>query len=786
MSSAAAVVSDPRLSGLTAALDRDSLLDLLTGHLPECRNGTELVDGRVVDVQYTPGKVAHVLWKLKIREHGGRTRAQLVSVKVLRGDDPAETEPDGLVRRYRGLRERSGMARTLPLSTPWLRIPSAQLLVYAFPLDPALPSLLDIMDPRAMREALHRAWQPRGVRVRRVHVDSLSYTPEARAALRFEVLCENRETGLPELRRLVGKLHGRRTAARLFAGHWAVWRGSLGRVSIAPPVGYVAVSQLSLQEFIEGRRMSDLAGSANFAGLAREAARSLAHIHSLALPLLAQRGTDKELSSVQRWIGILARLRPTQADRLGGLEERLRRELAGRIRVTGTVHADFHLANVLVGHHGVTLIDWDQAAHGDPMVDVARVLASLRVASLRVHGTLDGFTDAGEEFLRTYLERTGDDERRARLFEAAALLVAAAGPFRLQREGWAQSAESMLDEVDHALALSMNGRPVAGAPAEPVRGIPFEQCSEWALDRPYAQALLAPLVQETYGRDLEVTECHPRLRESKADRLHVRWNLKGYRGNERWRGVVEGWGLRGHSGRGLLRRLSAANAALAAHPYALRLPEPLGHLDSLSLIASVSPDGEPVVRMLATPHEAEAVERLGRAIAGLHSLDIELGKERETGRELRTVRRRVERIPAHTPAGAFARELIRRLEPLLDAIGERRLPVVIGLSLRHLRVGPAGVSVALVDDVVSGEPALAAADLLAQFRARALERAEPASAAATFATAYTAAGGVPQHELAVFEALLLLAKACLKKEGRRDPLVGPLLQAASERLDTVF
>jgi hypothetical protein len=56
-------------------------------------------------------------------------------------------------------------------------------------------------------------------------------------------------------------------------------------------------------------------------------------------------------------------------------------------------------------------------ARRDPMVDVARVLASLRVSSLRVHGRLGGFVREEEGFLRSDLDVTAGDERRARWFE---------------------------------------------------------------------------------------------------------------------------------------------------------------------------------------------------------------------------------------------------------------------------------------------------------------------------------------------------------------------------------
>src|SRR5213593_1331201 len=98
-------VSDNNLPGLGIALTRDTFLEMLAENLPECRNGLQLLDARILDVQYAPGSSAQVLWKLKIRDPERRgTGRQLVFVKALRKDDPAPEDPAGLVRRYNEIR----------------------------------------------------------------------------------------------------------------------------------------------------------------------------------------------------------------------------------------------------------------------------------------------------------------------------------------------------------------------------------------------------------------------------------------------------------------------------------------------------------------------------------------------------------------------------------------------------------------------------------------------------------------------------------------------------------
>jgi hypothetical protein len=309
--------SDPTLPGLHVALDARLLLDTLSARLPECTAGVGLIDARVYDVQYAPGSTAHALWKLRVHDPATRRSGrQLVCIKALHRNEPAPAEPTDLVRHYAERRARPGLDRDTPLRTPWLYLPDLHLVMYAYPLDPLLPTLLAVTDPRIMRDLLHRAWQPRRARVTSVRAETLSYTPEARAALRIDVIAADKDTRLPERRRLVGKLHVGRAPDRLFAGHWAVWRGADGR-GVAPPAGYVSQARLALQEFVAGTRLSDLAGRGSFHGLVRRSAHAIARVHGLTLPVLSTRRVEKEMAVVERWIGILSRLRPQHAARLG-------------------------------------------------------------------------------------------------------------------------------------------------------------------------------------------------------------------------------------------------------------------------------------------------------------------------------------------------------------------------------------------------------------------------------------------------------------------------------------
>jgi aminoglycoside phosphotransferase (APT) family kinase protein len=763
MSPSLRTVTDAALPGIATALDLDALFAAMRDTSADIRDRLELIDGRAMDVQYTPGVGAHVLWKLRVHDRStGRTGRQLITARVFRSHAHLPPEPSELLAQYAELRRSRSMLREMPLSKAWIPIPSAGILVHAFPVDPDLPSLMTVGSPGAMKVALGRAWRARGARVRRVNVDTLSYTPGARAAMRYEVLAEDRETALPELRHLVGKLDVRKSPARIFAGHWAVWRKTFGKVAIAPPVGYVAVARLSLQEFLTGTRLSDTAGEGEFIGRVRQTARAIAVVHGLQLPLLKQRTLEKEMQSIDRWSAVLAGLRPGQADRLARLGERLRAEMASRMRVTATIHADFHLANILSDDNGITLIDWDQVAHGDPMLDVGRFLASLRVSALRLDGNVSGLADVEEQFLEEYLGHSRDNEQRARLFEAASLLTAAAAPFRLQREGWEEQADVMIDEVERMLTLSRKGEMFAGTAGDDKRQIPYADRTEWAADRVYAQAQLVPLVHASAGGDIEVTECHPRIRESSESRIYMRWILKGYRKDDRWRRAVEAVGFPETSGRSKLHRLEQVSSAAGEEPASLRVPLPLGLIAPLSLIVFDPPEGRRLDKMIAARGSGDLIERVAVALARFHGLDISLTRDRSTKRIMRSAARTVRTLRRNRhPEARPARDLLRTLTTALESRGERRAPCIFPLALKQLWIDEKNVSASPVNDIVSADPLINAATILSELSSDA-QSDSGISHAERFRAAYLDASGESESDLASWEAFIALRLTCLR------------------------
>jgi aminoglycoside phosphotransferase (APT) family kinase protein len=161
-------------------------------------------------------------------------------------------------------------------------------------------------------------------------------------------------------------------------------QGAAANAGIAPQIVYVNPERTCLiTEYLEGRlwtphyftRMRDL----------RALGARLKMLHSVAPPPVAR---FDPLASARKYADAIIRSDPADAGRIGNLLERGEEALlrsGSRDRAPRIVHSDLHHANVLTADR-IYLIDWEFAHLGDPLWDLACILAYYpRAAS---HGAL--------------------------------------------------------------------------------------------------------------------------------------------------------------------------------------------------------------------------------------------------------------------------------------------------------------------------------------------------------------------------------------------------------------
>lgn len=614
----------------------------------------------------------------------------------------------------------------------------------------------------------------------------LGYTARMRAAFGYDVSIVAPDAGRPESRRLVGKINPTRSAAWLYANAWALWRAAGQEVRLVRPVGYLSAANLWLQEFVPGTKLSGLARLDGFVVPVRRTARAIATVHGLSVPASRRRDFRTEARAALRWARLIAKIRPGLAKRVRALSRGVVAELEHRMVIKAPVHNDFHLGNVLVEDGRVTLIDFDQLVHGDPLYDVGRFLGALRIAALRVTGDPAGLAEAGDAFFDEYLRRTGEDVSRARLYEAAALLMSAAAPFRLQRKGWRQATVMLVDEVERTLELARRGARVSLAGGAG-RGSPrLGNGARWARDEGYMRALLDPAVGDRYGAEL--TACRVSGDGEPGPGEPIRYRLGGRRGSEEWAVSLEGFMVRGNrGGEDACRRLQALRDALDGRPEAPLLPRPVAYLAPIRMqVAEAAPGGDRFSDLVGTPAAAAAAAAVGRCLAALHGARPAIARTGHVDDPLASLGRRADRLTSLRPElGARAAALVA-VASRLPAVEMDPAPALSGLSADRLVLSAGRVAVVAASDVTLEHPLADLAGLLARLVLTGIERDRAAAfgeAADRVRDAYLTAREAGADDAAAFEAAALLRLAGRAAgKGPRGAAADRLLARAEARL----
>ncbi|MFM7231106.1 MAG: aminoglycoside phosphotransferase family protein [bacterium] len=140
----------------------------------------------------------------------------------------------------------------------------------------------------------------------------------------------------------------------------------------------------------------------------------------------------------------LARALPAQAERIRAALERLQRESAawGATPVVA-LHRDYQLRQLFDDGTHIHVLDWDDAASGDPAFDVGYLTAYLRSHHAEA---------AAERGIAAFLNGYRPDDAlasRVPTYERFNALRRACRRFRLRDDGWEQELDRMLARLDN-------------------------------------------------------------------------------------------------------------------------------------------------------------------------------------------------------------------------------------------------------------------------------------------------------------------------------------------------
>ena len=171
------IINDKNFPGLNAALDEQWVLNLLRRDM-RVAGSLEISKVAVKANHYRPGESCIVVYNVELRDTGtGRARQEILSARVLGvGEEPILPSQD-TIERFSALPNQG-------LRTAAIYSPEERTVLYAAPLDPALPWLLDAFEPETIKTQLNRILPSE---TQRVSTKLVSYWPQARSVIRLDL-----------------------------------------------------------------------------------------------------------------------------------------------------------------------------------------------------------------------------------------------------------------------------------------------------------------------------------------------------------------------------------------------------------------------------------------------------------------------------------------------------------------------------------------------------------------------------------------------------------------------
>ena len=472
-------------------------------------------------------------------------------------------------------------------------------------------------------------------------------------------------------------------------------------------LGMKATRGLVALEWIDGRPLGD----ALHAGEAveeetRSAGEALARLHRHPPHRLPLRTRAIEAAHLISTADTLRFLQPDLAHRAKALTLDLAIRMAAQPRLERLVHGDFHSGQMLLTDGVPMMIDFDEAALGDPAGDLGSFLAHLEWDEIAGLLPTPRRSAVAAALLEGYARAASPPpEDVLRLHTAAALFQRATQFFRDRDPQWPERTRSVLDRVESLLPDSSTSRPSGAANGTSPGGLtPLEAALDLATVQRYFRDL--PELQSRMP-GLEVRGARV-VRQKPGRRALVEYELAGSPTQERLHvlGKVRARGADHRTHR--LHRLLVASGFGPRSEDGISVPEPLGIVPELGLWLQVRVPGETATVLMAGTTGRQVAARMADALHKLNRAPVAVSRTHGVADELAILREVLGRLACER------RHWGHRLERLLEACArlaaglEPAVPAIIHRDFYPAQAVADGDRIYLVDlDLCAwGDPAL--------------------------------------------------------------------------------
>ncbi len=410
------VRQESAMPGLGLLLDETRMQEFLARRFPE----HEISPVRSCYARYKPGTSCIVSYRMRVDGKAIRFYARCHN-------------PRGAIKLDNAL-ERRPIAG--PLGDGVIVDEAMATTIYVFPNDHNIRAMRVFDEDRRPRRL--RRIMPSHPELARCKLKILRYKPERRAVARLTL-------------RRVPRATIRMYPASFFpdarARAWAF--SSQGSLRIPTVIGdssrYCAISY----EWIDRAPLTEvLDDPVAFCAESERAGDALASLHRQRPALHSMYTAGDLCSAIESSVALAKTLNPEITERVSSLCDKLLQALMLHPWTSQAVHGDFSPDQVLTDEHYVSVIDFDRAGYGDPLLDIGSFGAQLIL--LESEGKLA--PSQAEACLQHLCEghRAGysADDRSVRLFTACALLRLLPEPFRYRKSRWTEKMAGLIERAE--------------------------------------------------------------------------------------------------------------------------------------------------------------------------------------------------------------------------------------------------------------------------------------------------------------------------------------------------
>jgi hypothetical protein len=379
------IPTDPVIRHLDMALDVERMQVLLQQRL--LTSGDRHIQQCEIErIKYKPAKNCLVCYQLTIINNKTGTSVEcLLSARFY--------ESGGSQSRYLKAKS-SRMSKRQPgaHSTAWLlHFPELDCVVWVFPNDRKLKSLPLLNDEKQLREIMFpnlikQHWGEDWT-LARLHSERIHYLPEHTCCVRTQLVLKHAQTSENTIQLLYGKTYYNNQGSEAFKVMTQLWDSDVrkqGLLAIPQPVAYLPDYKVLWQHSVPGRPVLDwVKTDPSFYQRFDEIAGQVAALHQSRIKVAQQITRTQLCQKLNAVVKLTAHVKPA----INQILQPLVAELASinspaLVRTEAILHGDLHLKNMLADDSQIYLIDLDDIHRGDPLQDIASLIAAILAQSV--------------------------------------------------------------------------------------------------------------------------------------------------------------------------------------------------------------------------------------------------------------------------------------------------------------------------------------------------------------------------------------------------------------------